>query len=374
MMELCGTGQTLIGSPMHVIESHKEKAKVKTIFRQYHQFLYTLSTHFYFYCFPLACSTESFYGILCSGLTEKTRRSFISSNSSFIGCVKKHSISAYSPDNDYSNDNSCRTGCTFDHLRVFLPSTANLQHEFTSCKWISCNGESGGGIYLKAGNTVTLSVIKGEFYSCKASPNRGGGIYAEGIKTLTIQESLFHKCIAEAKNDFGGGGIQLLSIQQPFIIQSTAFLSCESGNDGGGISIYIYATWQRVCFVDDRFVGCKGLYEQGSDGGSLMLWDSNASVGCSNTIFADSYCAMRGGAVSYYIFTSANHPSSIQLFTFCFFQNNQVKSNRTNDAYFEDWKPTQPFLHCFSTTSVNRVHPPTNDNNWLPYGNCQSTL
>ena len=37
---------------------------------------------------------------------------------------------------------------------------------FSSCLWRACKANYGGGIYLSSGSSVSLSIAKGEFYSC----------------------------------------------------------------------------------------------------------------------------------------------------------------------------------------------------------------
>ena len=86
-----------------------------------------------------------------------------------------------------------------------------------------------------------------------------------------------------------------------------------------------------------------------------MMWNSNAAVGCTNTLFTDSHSELQGGAVSQYIYNNVSLDLTIHLLTFCFFNNNSANSNPGNDVYFHGWKPTQPFLHCFSTTKDERI-------------------
>ena len=239
---------------------------------------------------------------------------------------------------------------------------------FTSCVWRNCEAQTGGGIYLTAGSTVTLTVKKSEFDSCKANPNRGGAIYAEGIKTVTIEYSLFHQCMAVARNDYGGGAIEICNIQNPPSIEATSFILCKSGNDAGGVGIWDSPSFQKICLTDSRFVECKGLASAGSDGGCLIVWFSNAAIGCSNTLFIDSRSEQRGGGASYYIYSSADHQSSIHLFFFCFFKNNSAILTPGNDVFFYDWISENPFLHCFSSTRNNRVYYNGNVDDWLPLG------
>ena len=151
---------------------------------------------------------------------------------------------------------------------------------FDSCLFSNCKAQNGGAIYLKAGSAVTLSVTKGQFDSCKATSYRGGGIYAEGIKTVIIEESLFHTCVAAATNNYGGGGIQLWNIHQPFTVESSMFISCQSGNDGGAICLSNTPSWQSPCLFHSFYIQCKATSPTASGGGAMLLWDCNAVVGC----------------------------------------------------------------------------------------------
>ena len=279
-----------------------------------------------------------------------------------------HKLSSHLISDNNENDDSCRTNCIFDHYPVSLPSTSNKQYEFISSKWVSCTADYGGGIYLTAGTTVSLFVTKGEFYSCKAAPYRGGGIYVGRIGKLEVTTSLFSGCVAEAKADCGGGGIDLNGAQAFPYIKCSSFISCTSGNDGGGLAIWSSPSFQKICLTDSRFVGCKGLANPGTDGGSLIVWASEAAIGSSNTLFVDSHSEWSGGAASYNI--TRSHNSTIPLFSFCFFKNNSARYNPGNDVFFAEWSPTQPFHHCFSLTATNRVYDnknsATHNNDCLP--------
>ena len=239
--------------------------------------------------------------MLAKRIRDKTRFTFLSSNSSFIECVRKHKLPLHLRSNSNDNDDSCRSKCTFDHYHLDLSTTTlNINYEFDSSKWVSCTADYGGGIYLKAGNTVSLFVTKGEFYSCVVS-HRGGGIYADRIGKVEVTMTLFHACIAEAQLDYGGGGIGIDSATALPSIESSSFISCISGNDAGGVALWYSPFFQRTCFANSRFVGCQGLSTTGSDGGSIIIWWSNAAIGFSNTLFVDCHSEFHGGALSYYI-------------------------------------------------------------------------
>ena len=101
----------------------------------------------------------------------------------------------------------------------------DVEHTFISCKWISCTGNSGGGIYYqKSDSRATLTIKKGEFYLCKATVSRGGGVYVDGINTIIIEETLFHTCTAAAQYNAGGGGVEIVSLQSAPNIEQTSFL------------------------------------------------------------------------------------------------------------------------------------------------------
>ena len=259
---------------------------------------------------------------------------------------------------------SCRDDCFFTNNSVTLSSSAN----FASCAWSKCEADYGGAIFLNVSNSaISLTVSKGEFYSCISS-YRGGGIYVEGIGDINITNTIFHQCIAQAAENYGGGGIEIDSEKKIPRIDNTDFILCKSGNDAGGVGIWKSPlTFQETCILSCRFVQCEINHTLNSDGGSLLLWYSKAAIGCSNTLFTDSYSELRGGAASYNI--SGNHNSSIPLFIFCFFKNNSAQSNPGNDIYFEGWIPDSPFLNCFSVTKTNRVYFNGVHDNWLPQDN-----
>ena len=217
--------------------------------------------------------------------------------------------------------------------------------------------------------TITLSVITGEFYSCTAS-TRGGGIFVQGTGEVTVKETLFYKGIAQTNSGSGGGGIDLWSLKKPPHLEGSSFIQCKTADDGGGVGIWSSPSFQQTCFVSCHFAYCEINHTTGSDGGCIIVWLSNAAIACSNTLFVDSHSEFQGGAMSHNIYSNLGHNSSIPLFFFCFFKNNSAKTNPGHDVYFEDWRPTQPFVHCFSLSATNRVYDnkykTAHNNDWLP--------
>ena len=82
------------------------------------------------------------------------------------------------------------------------------------------------------------------------------------------------------------------------------FLSCEAGADGGGL--YLYQTKGGINGVnlpvkECRFIKCiPHGYDSGSynsaDGGGLMYWESDNTLGVSNSLFSKCHSDLRAGA------------------------------------------------------------------------------
>ena len=275
---------------------------------------------------------------------------------------------------NYNGDSeSCRKECEFTSQINLTDNTTHVDHTFICCTWRRCEASSGGGIFYQNNNPeASLTITYGQFFACIATDARGGGIFAEGLKTFTVHNALFSCCSAGGSPDCGGAGMEIESVTTPPTIESCVFLSCISSNDGGGMGIWHSPSFQQKCIVCCNFIHCEAQHSSSSDGGSLIVWYSNAAIGCSNVLFADSHSERRGGAASFNI--TGTHNSTIPLFSFCFFKNNKALLNPGNDVNFHDWKPTEPFLHCFSTTKENRIsyrfegdyH--TDQDNWPPHG------
>ena len=245
--------------------------------------------------------------------------------------------------------------------------------------WRQCEAENGGGIYLKADSTVSLTVNKGEFDSCKADPYRGGGIYVEGIGNMKIEDTLFLGCTAEAQSHLGGGGIEITSPQKSPQIHRCLFLRCTSQDDAGGIGIWSSPLDQEMCILCCCLIECQNNHATDSVGGGIAVWYSSAAFGCSNCLFLRCHSAFIGGAFAYNI-KSSQKLTSKPLSSFSFFHMNTAKEHGGNDAYFVEWTPTTPFMHSFSTSSPyritigsssstwNNVNFYTHSDSWLPQG------
>ena len=145
------------------------------------------------------------YQQICAGVSRKTKVSFISSNSSFTECVRKHSSS------QIFNSQSCTispyTNCTFAQTsRPTISSSAT----FTSCTFtsLSSNPGNGGAISFQNQASGTLTVISCNFYSCKCTAtgsieDGGGAIFAHTVSKVEVSSSLFvsSACYSTSEGD-----------------------------------------------------------------------------------------------------------------------------------------------------------------------------
>ena len=311
------------------------------------------------------------YGILCTGLTLKTRLSFISSNSSFTECVRnpisQSNVIEYKPgtstiigaDNHYFFHSTTRTN-TSTHLspgRLQLSTSAT----FTSCVWNGCTSDTGGAIYVTT-SAIALSVNSCQFLSCVAK-GLGGGIYAQSSHSVCVEETLFHRCRSDASSSDidGGGGLFFDYISTQILISSSTFCDCSAKTDGAGVDVwhsYFTSANSRI-MQDCSFVKCIIPKSVGCEGGAIYIWDNNV-LKCSDSLF--TLCeGYEGGA---YASNCQSGKPNYQL-EFCFFHANEGTSG--NDLHFRNGCSDIPLFQCFSTAQNNRISGVSNkDNDWLP--------
>ena len=309
-------------------------------------------------------SVDTFYSILCSGITKKTKVSFNSSNSSFAECVRKHTPSSLS--SSFLANSNCAlptyTDCSFTQVnRTSLSSSAS----FTLCRWTKCESDDGGGIYLKAGSSVTLSVTTCDFYECKATEELGGGIYCDGIGIFIVENSLFKSCTCKAKNYAGGGGIGVHNIQTKPEIKYSDFIHCSSGNDGGGISIrYSYSYQNTLPITKCRFFSCSANNSDNGDAGAIHVWRNKQIFGVSDCLFSLGHSVRRAGAISFGF--DSKIQVSFPFICFSFFTGNTAP-NGTDISFYN--MQGNPILRSFTKSASNNVYDRDSDNylvNWLP--------
>ena len=297
--------------------------------------------------------------------------SFISSNSSFTECVRKHLISSPSHMNP-----DCDTECHNENFGSMQASLdASFTYTFDYCSWEDCIAEPGGAI---SSNTegVSLTVIHCTFTRCNSTSYEnpratqsynGGALCVNGIKELIVSTSRFFRCCApQTNNDNGGsGGMYVVSITTLLVLSSSDFISCFTGASGGGAYFASIKTSDvgPQTVMSCRFVRCKS---EGNtpDGGGLCLWGSDYTLGLSNCLFSECSVTTNCGGGLDFTFSANPDPHPIRC---CFFNDNSAPDG--NDVNLRSLPSNlEPFLFCFSTTSRSqRIGGVTNkDDDWLP--------
>ena len=311
-----------------------------------------------------------FFTILCSGLTEKTKLSFTSSNSSFSDCVRKDAclLSSLSSFNtDYVGSFS---------TRLPLSTTAN----FTSCRF-TCEGPAGGAIYFYD-TSASLSVSQCTFEKCNSTADHGGAIYGIRCGSISISSSLFFKCFALLYSSGGGLFVNQAS-QVPEIVESS-FISCAGGHDAGGLYIYLTtgaATGSNRPVSECRFSSCtahgirENPYQNDGDGGALSYWDNTHTLGVSDTLLLSNRATTDGGALFFQMNTDVRQHRII----FCFFHNNYAPLGCDALIHFtdpDDHQYNKVVLQSFTTCTASSLAENNNDPNiidnpqdWLPQAN-----
>ena len=303
-------------------------------------------------------STDTFYGIICTGLTDKTKLSFTSSNSSFNECVSNSHASVHFNSIITPNDPSCfidRIPATSPACNASSHNTLNdgSKYKFSFCNWNSCGAPGGSGAAITCtGSSTVLIVERCSFISCSADIE-GGAIHTSSINTLDVSLSFFHECCTTATmNDHGSGAIWIYGIQQKLTLLENSFISCTSKASGGAFTVWnCLADIEGEDIRESRFLDCNAT-DTSPDGGAVWIWTNNALIGLSTCLF--SVCnSYYGGGLDHYL---SNYDSGTYPIRFCFFNKNTGIYG--NDVLLYKLSPSNSspiLLHCFSTSDSPRI-------------------
>ena len=306
------------------------------------------------------------YDVLTSGFGSQTKISFISSNSSFIECMRNYLISSslFTPSSNNS-PTTCRENCSFTDSHLTLTSSDT----FASCEWMQCKGNMGGGIYTnQAGSTLTVTSC--HFYDCSTNTDYGGGIATEFLNNVYIYSSSFIHCHGGTNYHInsGGGAVFLNDTKQWHQIHDCNFIGCYSGADGGALHLRNCKVPHSDGIANTRFIDCKTVYDiDAVEGGAVQSWTVTVTCSFSNSLIARCHSYQGGG---FFFQVKENYATNIILF--CLFHINTA-TGTGNDLAVYNLSQTDSnfFQHCFSTSQSNRVdyydgiwyH---TDHNWLP--------
>ena len=311
--------------------------------------------------------SDSFSSILSSGLAEKTRLSFISSNSSFTECVSKNLVfsSFFSP--SLFSNTECTAhpyiGCSFTQdRRPSLSTSTFISCTFTS---ITSTGNS-AAIYFTTGSSLSIEFCL--FTSCSSTVPRneesgGGAVHITVAATLTIISTVFYKCVSS----YLGGAVFAQGACKSSNISFCTFVEC-TGSRGGGLMTYSGPTSD---IISSRFFSCSATLSGGAFYHNSGF--TNSSVFITNSLFAgntvetdsDGHAYRGGGAIENY--RSVAYPSN---YSFLFFHANIDKKENGHDIT-SNLKPMTEgsVVHCFTTTAEKSFcNAGTDQYDWLPFG------
>ena len=220
---------------------------------------------------------------------------------------------------------------------------------------------------FSSSSSFTISIVSCVFQDCKADKN-GGAIYLSGSNTLTITDSLFHKCISNGDgSEPGGGGIFITGSESSLSVSGSIFLTCEANvypRGGGGF----FALGVQKCHSSSsRFISCSTTCA----GGAIFFQKPNTNFLVSDTLFSGNSATLHGGAIRE---LEISISPCIHLKFDCFTRNT-APDNMGNDLSVHPDITTTPFLYCLSTATSNRavytdgINSHEYNGNWLPHAN-----
>ena len=321
-------------------------------------YIYTLSSN------SVTNSTDTFYGILCSGLTEKTKLTFVSSNSSFSECVRsRFSFLSLTPTSYFPNVNcysSPYSECQFDPSNPLVPPSSSSA-SFISCTFNTLSSLTNGGAICFT-SSHTLSVLNCSFALCSSliiydHTNGGGAIFSNAASLLSVTTSTFTHCTASQSC---GGGILAAGAAHSASVSFCVFIHCDA-NFGGGMSTHVgpASSISSCCYICCKASSCGGgLFHNSNKVSSCLL--------LSNSLFADnnaSYSGQRGGGA----FEDYGDSSYQSTYSFSFFAKNTAQNGIGNDiAIIRKILPLSNITHCFTTESTDSFYNAGSyQNDWL---------
>ena len=296
-------------------------------------------------------STDTFYGILCSGLIDKTQLLFTSSNSSFSQYLSnihlQHTqFTKEINDNPYCSSQTISGRCVY-HTHPSLPTSG--PYLFIDTDFLSCSSSSNGSAISCSKPSASLTVERCTFDSCNCGNYSGGAIYAKSLSLLSVKNSLFSSCGGDHKV-YQGGAISIESVHA-MLIRENFFLKCYSSENAGALDMRNSGSEQtELPLQSSSFIHCECLTGGGASGGALEA-SGNACGFCSSVLFA--YCKAYYGGASW--LGASYFPNSI---CFSFFTGNNGNVSLGNDIAFHNYLYAigdSIFLHSFTTTNDNRL-------------------
>ena len=279
-----------------------------------------------------------------SGLTEKTKISFTSSNSSYSECVRKHLKKSIPPNNSLSSSNK-KSENSRTQITTSSQYTSGSSHSFTRTDFVSCKvtGDThGGAIYCTCGS---LTIEDCYFTNCQ-SAQRAGAVFFLCYYSCKDSNNVF---VNSTSNTETGSFDDWFAT--PSVHSSSTYINSKAGGLNGIMNIEATAdiTVSSCIFINGSTPHSSGLLNLAKITGLAII---------SNSIFSKGSASSYGGGFGTFgDFTNNVRPR----FSFCFFCNN-VCSNNNRGADFDangnvgSLFSKEQILHCFSSSPGLRIY------------------
>ena len=281
---------------------------------------------------------------LFSGLTQKVRLSFTSSNSSFTECARQHFLSLTF--NFQSCTTSPYTNCKFTQTEH--PTISSLA-TLTSCLFTSLSSTgNGGAILFTLTGTLTISYSLFERCSVNVSsvkPNGGGAVCVES-GYLVASSNSFLRC----SSSYYAGGLIADKQCTSSTVSSCTFYECTAFR-GAALITYFHPS---SSVVSSRFLCCSvdnvggGIYHNSDLQSSSFILSDCLFAFNSADYTTDEYKTRGGGG-----FEDFKEGEYSSYYSYSFFHGNVATKEDGHDiAVVYNSLPESNITHCFTTTSI----------------------
>ena len=305
-------------------------------------------------------STDTFYGILCSGLTEKTRLSFTSSNSSFYECLRSNTYCIFPARNHHLS--FAHSVSNMELITSHQDPHDGKEHTFTDT-FFKCKNDNGCGGAIDLTNGGDLVIQRCIFDKCSCT-ERGGAVSYQGDGKCTQEENLYIYCSSSVA---GGAFNSLLENHYP--------LHYQKGCTYIGSSSLYYAH-MGIEFTPETIID-SNRFIRGTMTGTDAAWvgivvnvHTKGSINYSNCLFSEGNGLITAGLS---FIGSGTSEDAIFEVKYCFFNNNYKINEIPYEIYFNEYTSSQAdqnnIIYCLSATPNSKVfvqNKTPQDQDWLP--------
>ena len=285
--------------------------------------------------------------ILHSGVIQKAKISFVSSNSSFTECVRKHLY--------YSSNLMKHNSISLTHLVSNMDTVTTYQdphdgkeHTFTDT-FFQCKNDDGCGGAIDQTQGGDLTIKRCVFETCSCG-DRGGAVSFRSNGTCTQEDNLYSCCWSDTHS---GAFDSYDTSKHPNHNHRRCKYICNSARTYYGHSCIEYSSETTV----DSNIYIHGRSDGNGNAGTVVNYHSTGTIVYSNCIFCDGKADNSGG-----LSFLSGYPNYISTYSvkFCFFRNNYGTDNTAKEIYFNSITSgnsnAKYIVHSFTATPGSTVY------------------